>query len=115
MAPAERDAADEAMVARAHERFAVERRRVRHRRAALPNLVVIGGLKCGTTSIHHYLNLHPEVEMSRPKELNFFVAELNWLLKWLAYHSGPSGQLSSATKKLSSLGRDISTSGCRLR
>ena len=45
---------------------------------ALPNLVVIGGLKCGTTSIHHYLNLHPEVEMSRPKELNFFVAELNW-------------------------------------
>jgi hypothetical protein len=92
LAQAERDAADEAMVARAHERFAVERRRarrrVRHRRGALPNLVVIGGLKCGTTSIHHYLNLHPEVEMSRPKELNFFVAELNWELgrEWYASH-----------------------------
>ena len=92
MAPAERDAADEAMVARAHERFAVERRRVRHRvrrgRGALPNLVVIGGLKCGTTSVHHYLNLHPEVEMSRPKELNFFVSELNWTLgqEWYASH-----------------------------
>lgn len=90
MAPA--DAADEAMVARAHERFAVERRRVRrrvrHRRGALPNLVVVGGLKCGTTSLHHYLNLHPEVEMSRPKELNFFVAELNWPLgpEWYASH-----------------------------
>jgi hypothetical protein len=86
------DAADEAMVARAHERFAVERRRVRrrvrHRRGALPNLVVVGGLKCGTTSLHHYLNLHPEVEMSRPKELNFFVAELNWPLgpEWYASH-----------------------------
>jgi len=90
LAPA--DAADEAMVARAHERFAVERRRVRrrvrHRRGALPNLVVVGGLKCGTTSLHHYLNLHPEVEMSRPKELNFFVAELNWPLgpEWYASH-----------------------------
>jgi Sulfotransferase domain len=86
------DAADEAMVARAHERFAVERRRVRRRvrrrSGALPNLVVVGGLKCGTTSLHHYLNLHPEVEMSRPKELNFFVAELNWPLgpEWYASH-----------------------------
>jgi Sulfotransferase domain len=90
LAPA--DAADEAMVARAHERFAVERRRVRRRvrrrGGALPNLVVVGGLKCGTTSLHHYLNLHPEVEMSRPKELNFFVAELNWPLgpEWYASH-----------------------------
>jgi hypothetical protein len=49
---------------------------------------VIGGLKCGTTSLHHYLNLHPEVQMSRPKELNFFVAELNWPLgaDWYASH-----------------------------
>ena len=51
----------------------------RHRRhAALPNLIIIGGLKCGTTSIHHYLGLHPEIHMSKPKELNFFVEELNW-------------------------------------
>jgi hypothetical protein len=88
------DPADEAMVARAHERFAAERsrldRRRRHaeRRGALPNLIVIGGLKCGTTSLHHYLNLHPEIAMSRPKELNFFVAELNWELgpEWYASH-----------------------------
>lgn len=82
------------MVARAHERFASERRRARrharrHRQGgALPNLIIIGGLKCGTTSLHHYLNLHPEIEMSRPKELNFFVAELNWPLgrDWYADH-----------------------------
>jgi hypothetical protein len=86
-----RDPADEAMVARAHARFAAERRRSRATRredAALPNLVVIGGLKCGTTSLHHYLNLHPEIGMSRPKELNFFVEELNWPLgpDWYAGH-----------------------------
>jgi hypothetical protein len=78
------------MVARAHERFAAERGRAHRRRpdAAFPNLVVIGGLKCGTTSLHHYLNLHPEIGMSRPKELNFFVAELNWELgeDWYANH-----------------------------
>ena len=44
----------------------------------MPNLIIIGGLKCGTTSIHHYLGLHPDVQMSKPKELNVFVAELNW-------------------------------------
>lgn len=84
------------MVARANERFRAERRRARRRRrrgapGALPNLVVIGGLKCGTTSLHHYLNLHPEVTMSRPKELNFFVAELNWPLgaEWYASHFDP--------------------------
>jgi Sulfotransferase domain len=85
------------MVARAHERFAAERRRAqrhlgRHRReGALPNLIIIGGLKCGTTSLHHYLNLHPQVAMSRPKELNFFVEKLNWPLgrDWYADHFDP--------------------------
>jgi len=70
------------MCARARERFAgdrnrrLPRRRARH--AAWPNLIIIGGLKCGTTSLHHYLGLHPQVQMSKPKELNFFVSELNW-------------------------------------
>jgi hypothetical protein len=87
---ASRDLADEAMLARAHERFAGERRRTGRRPSggALPNLVLIGGLKCGTTSLHHYLNLHPDVEMSRPKELNFFIEEMNWSLgpDWYAGH-----------------------------
>jgi hypothetical protein len=86
------------MVARAHERFAAERRRARRARrrpGALPNLIIIGGLKCGTTSLHHYLNLHPQIAMSRPKELNFFVAELNWPLgrDWYAAHFDPDSQV----------------------
>jgi Sulfotransferase domain len=39
---------------------------------ALPNLLVVGAAKCGTTSLHYYLSLHPEIHMSTPKELNFF-------------------------------------------
>ena len=78
------------MVARAHERFAAERKRPKRvsREGDLPNLIIIGGLKCGTTSLHHYLNLHPEVGMSRPKELNFFVEDMNWGLgvDWYRAH-----------------------------
>src|SRR5689334_9595383 len=101
MAPlAPRDPADEAMIARAHERFAAERRRSHPAgQGALPNVIVIGGLKCGTTSLHHYLNLHPEIEMSRPKELNFFVEELNWDLgpDWYAAHFNASAPVRGET------------------
>jgi hypothetical protein len=45
---------------------------------ALPNLIVIGSQKCGTSGLHYYLGLHPEISMSDPKELNFFVAERNY-------------------------------------
>jgi hypothetical protein len=76
------DPADKAMCDRARERYTADRksrfRRRRKRHAALPNLIIIGGLKCGTTSIHHYLGLHPQIQMSKPKELNFFTRELNW-------------------------------------
>lgn len=39
----------------------------------LPNLIVIGGARSGTTSLHYYLSLHPEIFMSRVKELCFFL------------------------------------------
>ena len=44
----------------------------------LPNLIVIGAMKCATTSFHYYLSLHPEIAVSRNKELHFFVEELAW-------------------------------------
>jgi hypothetical protein len=54
----------------------------------LPNLVVIGAMKCATTSLHYYLGLHPEICMSQEKELNFFVREGNWHkgLDWYRSH-----------------------------
>ena len=47
-------------------------------KGTLPNLIIIGAQKCGTTSLHYYLNLHPQILMSREKELNFFITERNW-------------------------------------
>jgi hypothetical protein len=58
----------------------------------LPTFVIIGAQKCGTTALHSYLARHPEISMSRPKELDFFVAEKNWEkgLEWYRHRwNGP--------------------------
>lgn len=47
-------------------------------RGTLPKLIIIGARKCGTTSLHYYLGLHPHIAMSREKELHFFLLERNW-------------------------------------
>jgi hypothetical protein len=49
----------------------------------LPNLIIVGAAKSGTTSLHNYLDLHPAIEMSRIKELKLFTrdhwrADLDW-------------------------------------
>ena len=40
---------------------------------ALPNLLIVGAAKSGTTSLHNYLNQHPEVFMCNPKEPHFLI------------------------------------------
>lgn len=45
---------------------------------ALPNLLIVGAAKCGTTSLHNYLNTHPEISMSETKELEFFLTDGTW-------------------------------------
>ncbi len=39
---------------------------------ALPTFFIIGAPKAGTTSLHYYLDQHPEIQMSTIKEPNFF-------------------------------------------
>lgn len=39
---------------------------------ALPTFFIIGAPKAGTTSLHHYLGQHPQVQMSSIKEPRFF-------------------------------------------
>ena len=39
-----------------------------------PNLIVLGAQKSGTTTLHHYLQGHPDIHMSRPiKEPGYFL------------------------------------------
>lgn len=41
----------------------------------LPNFLVIGAAKAGTTALYHYLKQHPQVYMSAVKEPRFFAFE----------------------------------------
>jgi sulfotransferase family protein len=41
----------------------------------LPNFLILGAARCGTTSLHYYLAEHPDVCMSSIKEPNFFLFE----------------------------------------
>ena len=40
---------------------------------ALPNLLIVGAAKSGTTSLHNYLNQHPSIFMCSPKEPHFLI------------------------------------------
>lgn len=37
-----------------------------------PNLLIIGAMKSGTTSLHDYLSKHPDIFMSIPKEIHYY-------------------------------------------
>ncbi len=39
----------------------------------LPSFLVLGAARCGTTSLHYYLDQHPDVCMSSIKEPNYFL------------------------------------------
>ena len=42
-----------------------------------PTFIVVGAAKCGTTSLYHYLDKHPEVYMSPIKETNHFSNDID--------------------------------------
>jgi Sulfotransferase family len=46
----------------------------------LPNFLVIGAAKSGTTSLYRYLRDHPQVFMAESKELKFFTSKSRWRL-----------------------------------
>jgi hypothetical protein len=44
--------------------------------SSLPTFIVIGAMKSGTSSLHNYLSMHPEIGMSLKKELDFFKSKI---------------------------------------
>jgi hypothetical protein len=40
--------------------------------SSFPNLLIIGAMKGGTTSLHDYLSKHPDIFMSNPKEIHYY-------------------------------------------
>ena len=52
----------------------------------LPNFLIVGAQKSGTTSLHDILKAHPQTNMSETKEINFFTNNEK-LKKGLNYYS----------------------------
>jgi len=44
----------------------------------LPDFVIIGAMKCGTSTLHEQLAAQRSVYMSTPKEPNFFSDDEQW-------------------------------------
>lgn len=44
---------------------------------SLPNFLIVGAAKSGTTSLHAYLSRHPDILMSTPKEPKYFSNRIN--------------------------------------
>lgn len=68
-------------------------------RGRLPNLIIIGAMKAGTSSLHYYLDQHPDIQMSRIKELRFFIEERNWSrgTDWYESHFSSSVPIAGET------------------
>lgn len=67
----------------------------------LPNLLIVGAAKSGTTSLHAYLDHHPEVAMSKKKELQLFSREdwrerLDWYRSQFPVEAPVRGESSPA-------------------
>jgi hypothetical protein len=63
----------------------------------LPEFIVIGAAKAGTTALHHYLDLHPQIHMCPLKEPHFFSTDLIYQrgLEWYKglYADAQPGQI----------------------
>lgn len=55
-------------------------------RTMKPNCIIIGAMKAGTTSLHHYLDAHPEISMTKPKETHFFSKHWKKGEEWYLSH-----------------------------
>ncbi|MEA3469299.1 MAG: sulfotransferase, partial [Thermodesulfobacteriota bacterium] len=53
-----------------------------------PNFFLIGAARSGTTSLHKYLEAHPEIFMSEVKEINYFSNNRYWEkgINWYESH-----------------------------
>ncbi len=47
-----------------------------------PNFIIAGATKCGTTSLYKYLEQHPQIIVSRKKEIDFFNRHFDRGLNW---------------------------------
>ncbi len=64
--------AAEHQVVQAYIDLVTKKRQKRWRDRTLPDFIIVGGMKCGTSSLFNYLNQHPQLFGSSYKELRYF-------------------------------------------
>jgi hypothetical protein len=69
----------------------------------LPQFIIIGAMKSGTTSLFHYLSQHPQLVPSNPKETHYFdggsvngVDEYQYGISWYLRHFPRKSQISDS-------------------
>jgi len=78
-----------ALSVRTRHRIALGRVAVRQwnaRERALPNLLIIGAQRCGTSSLYKYLEQHPQVVSSLRKEVEYFTGRFDSGELWYRAH-----------------------------
>jgi hypothetical protein len=53
---------------------------------SLPDFLVIGGMRCGTSSLYKYLGYHPDVAASLRKEIHYFTIDHPLGERWYRLH-----------------------------
>lgn len=61
----------------------------------VPDFIVIGAMRAGSTTLYHHLDNHPDIGMSRMKETDFFISTMNYPLGFDWYRSQFSPGFSS--------------------
>ena len=59
------------------------------RLGVLPDFLIIGAMKCGTTSLYNWLAHHQQIAPTNPKEIHFFDSDKNFLergVRWYRAH-----------------------------
>lgn len=74
-----------------HTRQRIVQRRLATRQAlpltrALPDFLIIGGQRCGTSSLYKYLGAHPQIVPSLRKETHYFSTEYGRGMDWYRAH-----------------------------
>lgn len=52
--------------------------------------MIAGAMRCGTTSLNAYLRSHPQITVSRPKEVHFFDNQFDRGVDWYLTHFTPT-------------------------
>lgn len=67
----------------------------------IPDFIIIGAQRCGTTSLYNYLTKHPHVVSSYKKEVHFFDVNFKNGIGWYRAHFFPSFSYKYYVKQIS--------------